>query len=240
MLEMFASFAPRRAAVALGKLLQNPDDLPQVFTMVEALSGPTPELLRRRLHATAEGARLLRDRPEIAPLLADRAALASLPEGSLGRAYLAFMESEGISAEGIVAASMQGRATAIEGEGDAERVYFQRRMRDTHDLWHAVTGYRGDILGESALLGFIMAQTGNPGIGLLFAAALVKTRAEPGASRLILEGFRRGHRAAWFVDVAWEELLSRPVHEVRLELGIDALPVYVPLRSAEVPMAAAA
>ncbi len=230
MFEMLGSFAPRRAVVALTKLLRDPDDLPQVFTMIEALSGPTHEHMRSRLEASAAGAQLLRDKPEIAPLLEDRAALARLPEGSLGRAYLAFMESEGISAAGIVAASQEGRKVAIEGGTDLE--YLQRRMRDTHDLWHAVTGYRGDILGEAALLGFIMAQTRNPGVALIFGAALFKSRDQRGARRLILDGFRRGRRAAWFVDVAWEAQLGRPLNDVRLDLGIDVLPVYVPVRSA--------
>lgn len=238
MFEMIGSFAPRRAFVALARLLRDPDELPQVFTMIEALSGPTHGLLRQRLRASVEGARLLRDRPEITPLLEDRAALARLPEGSLGRAYLAFMESEGISAAGIVAASQQGRTTPIEGASEID--FVQRRMRDTHDLWHAVTGYRGDLVGEAALLGFTLAQTGNPGVGLIFAAALVKARDERGARRIILDGFRRGVRAAWFVDVAWETQLGRPVNEVRRELGIDALPLYVPVRSAELRAQAAA
>jgi ubiquinone biosynthesis protein COQ4 len=229
MFEMVASFAPRRAFTALATLLRDPDDLPQVFTVIESLSGPTHDHLLRRLRATATGAELLRTRPEIAPLLEDRAALARLPEGSLGRAYLAFMESEGISAAGIIAASREGRTTTIEGASELE--YLQRRMRDTHDLWHAVTGYSGDILGEAALLGFILAQTGNPGVGLIYGAALVKSREQRGAQRLIVEGFRRGRRAASFVEVAWETQLARPVNEVRLELGIDALPLYTPLRS---------
>lgn len=237
MFEMIGSLAPRRAFVALTKLLRDPDDLPQVFAMVEALSGPTHEHLLRRVQASAAGAKLLRERPEITPLLEDRAALARLPEGSLGRAYLAFMESEGISAAGIVAASREGRTVAI--DGGTEREYLQRRMRDTHDLWHAVTGYRGDVLGEVALLGFLMAQTGNPAIGLIVGAALFKSRDQRKSRRLILDGFRRGRRAAWFVDVAWETQLARPVHDVRLDLGIDALPVYMPVRSAELRAQAA-
>ena len=196
---------------------------------IESLSGPTHDRLLRRLRATAAGAELLRNRPEIAPVLEDRAALARLPEGSLGCAYLAFMESEGISAAGIIAASREGRAHAIEGATDLE--YLQRRMRDTHDLWHAVTGYRGDILGEAALLGFTLAQTGNPGVGVIFGAALVKSHEQRGAQRLIVDGFRRGRRAASFVQVAWEAELARPVNEVRLGLGIDALPLYTPLRN---------
>src|SRR5262249_24929525 len=156
----------------------------------------------RRMRATSTGARLLRDQPDIVAILEDREALARLPAGSLGRAYLAFMEAEGISAAGIKAASVKGRT--LPHDGATAREYFERRMRDTHALWHAVTGYGGDVLGEAALLAFTLAQTGNPGIGLIVGAALLKARHEKVARAIMLDGFRRGLRAAWFVDVEWE------------------------------------
>src|SRR4051812_45655256 len=114
MLQDNDSFAPRRALTALAQLLRDPDDLPKVFTVIEAFSGNTRDRLVRRLRGSTPGARLLRDRPDIRPILEDRPALGRLPEGSLGRAYLAFMESEGISAAGIVAASDEGRRSALE------------------------------------------------------------------------------------------------------------------------------
>jgi ubiquinone biosynthesis protein COQ4 len=231
MFQPSASFAPRRALHALGNLLRDPDDLPQVFTVIQALSGDTPERIVRRLRADPVGARLLRDRADIVPRLADRAALRALPEGSLGRAYLAFLESEGISAEGLIAASEAGRAAVDDDATDA--AWMHRRMRDTHDLWHAVTGYRGDVLGEAALLGFLLAQTGNPGVGLIVATALLRAAREPSARRLIVEGFRRGRRAAWLPAVEWEALLALPLADVRARLCVDAPPSYVPVRSAE-------
>jgi ubiquinone biosynthesis protein COQ4 len=239
MLQAHGSFAPRRAFEALVKLVQNPDDLPQVFTVIESFSGPAHALNVRRLRGTAAGARLLRDQPDITPVLRDREALARLPEGSLGRAYLAFMESEGITAEGIVAASEEGRREPAE-KSAPDVAYFEQRMRDTHDLWHAVTGYRGDVLGEAALLGFSFAQTRNPAIALIVLAALLKTREAPEARRLIVEGFRRGRRASWLVDMEWESLLALPVEEVRARLGVDAPPVYAPIRSADIRARAAA
>ena len=225
------SFDARRAFTALSKLLRDPDDLPQVFTVIEAFSGPSRGRLVRRMHGTEPGARLLRDRPDVAPLLRDRESLAAMPEGSLGRAYLAFMESEGISAEGIVAASDEGRGGPRAVETDYD--YFEQRMRDTHDLWHAVTGYHGDVLGEVALLAFILAQTGNPAIGLIVGAGMLKSVKSAAAMKLIVDGFARGVKAAWFVDVEWEALLPLPVSEVRARLRVDEPPVYTEVRSAD-------
>lgn len=225
------SIDPRRAFNAVRDLLRDPEDLPKVFTVVEALSGGTPDRILRRMRSTPNGAALLRDKPEIAPLLADREALARMPEGSLARAYLAFMEAENISAEGIIAACEVGRAAACDGASD--RDYLERRLRDTHDLWHAVTGYRGDVLGEVSILGFIFAQTGNPGIGLLAGAGVFKVARTAASLKLIAEGFARGYRAQWLIDVPWEAWLALPLTEVQARLGVDPLPPYTEVRPAD-------
>ena len=49
--------------------------------------------------------------------------------------------------------------------------------------------------------------------------------------RAIDDGRHQPIAAASFVEIAWETQLARPVNEVRLELGFDALPLYTPLRS---------
>jgi ubiquinone biosynthesis protein COQ4 len=233
-----STFSPRRAWRSLQRLLRDPDDLPEVFTLIQSLSGLAPLRMRRRLRRSEAGARLLRARPDIVPLLSDREALRRLPEGSLGRAYLAFVESEGISAAGIQEANERGRVDGFAPSPELQ--WLHGRMRDTHDLWHAVTGYQGDVLGEAALLAFLFAQTWNLGVGLIVAAALVKSAPEPEAQRTIVAGFRRGLRAAWLPAVEWEALLARPVDEVRATLGVDAPPRYQPLRSAELKARAAA
>lgn len=98
----------RAAGRATRALLSNPDDLPQVFTIIEALSGRTMERLADRLSRTGFGKTLLENKPDIVGSLCRREALEALPEGSLGRAYLAFLDREGISAEGILDASVSG------------------------------------------------------------------------------------------------------------------------------------
>jgi ubiquinone biosynthesis protein COQ4 len=225
-----------KALRAARKLLSDPDDLPQVFTLVEALSGDAQARLARRLSASERGRRLLAARPDIVPLLEDREALRRLPQGSLGREYLDFVESENISAAGIQAADARGRAYDL----PPDVAYVHQRLRDTHDLWHAVTGYRGDVLGEAALLGFILAQTWNPGIMVIVALGLYKTIGAPEARALIVGGFQRGRRAAWLPEQEWETMLAEPLAAVRARLGLGAPPAYVPVRSADLRAAAAA
>jgi ubiquinone biosynthesis protein COQ4 len=213
---------------ALSALLRDPDDLPQVFTLIDSISGTAPHRLLFKLRRTESGARLLRDQPDIVPILADRAGLRALPEGSLGRAYLAFVESEGISPEGIRGASevLLGKPRA------AAFAFLYQRMRDTHDLWHAATGYKGDVLGEASLLAFTLAQNWNTGIAFIVGAALLK-----GFGRLqttvIWDGYRRGRAAAWLPAQEWESLLPLPLDEVRTRLKLGAPAVYAPVRTSE-------
>ena len=233
---MFQSLAlPRydlpRAGRALAALLRDPDDLPQVFTLIDAVSGTAPHRLLFRFRRAEHGKRLLRERPDISRVLADREALRALPAGSLGRAYLDFVESEGITAEGI-------RDASLEAESRSERrrpkmfLYLHQRMRDTHDLWHTVTGYKGDVAGELALLAFTLAQNWNSAVALIVFTAVAKGLGS-GYVEFIFDGWRRGRASAWLPSQRWEELLPLPLVEVRARLKLGAPPAYVPLRTSE-------
>ncbi len=218
-----------RAGSALAALLRNPDDLPQVFTLIQSMSGTSPHRLLLRMRRNKAGARLLREEPDIVPLLADREALSRLPEGSLGRAYLAFVESEGISAQGIKDAAEAGEDRATP---DAFR-YIHARMRDTHDLWHAATGYKGDVLGELSLLAFTLAQNWNSAVALIVVAGMLKWLGEGGSAQMIWEGYVRGREAAWLPAADWESLLALPLEEVRKKLHLRSAPVYTPIRTTQ-------
>ncbi len=85
----------------------------------------------------------------------------------MGRAYLAFCDREGITPGGLVEASMLEDRDLLEPRFR----YMADRLRDSHDLWHVVTGYRTDLLGENAVLAFTAAQTDSVGVGVLAAAA---------------------------------------------------------------------
>ena len=113
-------------------------------------------------------------------------------------------------------------------------------MRDQHDLWHVVTGYGRDLVGEAAVLAFTYAQTRNRGIGLIVAMAYWKGGKSVSWFRPFLrEAYRRGRRAAWLPATDWEALLARPLHEVRAELGVGEPRGYEALRSAGAPALAA-
>jgi ubiquinone biosynthesis protein COQ4 len=195
--------------------------------LIDAMSGKAPLRLLHRFRRTETGARLLRDKPDVGRRLADRPMLRALPAGSLERAYIDFVEREGISAEGIRQASESSEARGY-GTGDLE--YLRVRMRDTHDLWHTVTGYQGDVLGELALLAFVLGQHRNAAIAAIVLAGTFLRRSRP---LFILDGYRRGRAAAFLPPQEWEALLPQPLEQVRSQLRIGPPPVYEPVRTAQ-------
>lgn len=215
---------------ALGALIEDPDDTKQAFRIVKALGGPTAERMFRRFRDTDAGKAVLRERRSLLAALSDTARLETLPPGTVGHAYLEFLRSHQITAEGLVQAS---EPEAADPDLDEDRVRFADRMRDMHDLWHVVTGYRGDLVGEAAILAFIFAQTKNPGAGLIALAGFAKIGVIPGARGVIARGFVRGLRAEWLAAVDWEAMLARPLADVRRELGLDDPPQYTPIYTSD-------
>lgn len=225
---------PWDAVPAMAALLRDPNETSHVFTIIQALSFNTLERMTKRFRRTETGRRILAERRSLLPVLADRAALQAMPEGSLAHAYLAFLDREGITASGLVSAS----ETGFKGEPleDEAMTLVNDRMRDQHDLWHALTGYHGDLIGEAALLAFTFAQTWNPGVAFIAAIGRFKSRVLPGASETIGDGYRRGREAEWLPAQDWESLLALPLEEVRARLGIDAPPKYEPVYARDVDL----
>ncbi len=223
---------PLAALRAIRALIKNPDDTALVFEIIEALSGRSRTRVWDRFSTTESGQRLLARRPNLLALLSNREALLALPPGTLGRTYGEFMSREQISADGLVEASEDWLRLDI----PADRRWFADRLRDTHDLWHVVTGYGRDLLGEASLLAFTYAQTRNPGIGFIVAVAYLRARGiNRPARRLLREGYRRGRNAAWLPGAEWEDLLAQPLTRVREQLRVGEPPVYEPVRSEGAP-----
>jgi ubiquinone biosynthesis protein COQ4 len=223
---------PLVALRAMRDLLANPDDTALVFRIIRALSGNAFERLYQRVLADAQGAVVLNELREILPVLQDRDRLRALPNGTLGREYARFLDREGISAEGLVDASEEYEDDKIFLDERARCL--SNRLRDTHDLWHVVTGYQRDLFGEHALLAFSYAQTRNPGIGFIVVMAAIRRwrEGEKNVIPLAWEGYRRGRRAAFFVAADWEGMLAMPLDDVRRVLKVEEPPVYTPLFSA--------
>lgn len=208
---------PIVALKALKRLIDNPELTEEVFVIIKAMSGNALEKSFKRFRKTTTGQQILREKRELLHTLEDREYLATLPAGSLGRAYLNFVESENLTADGLVEASQ--REDYIE---NPDLRLFADRMRDQHDLWHVMTGYGRDTFGEACLLGFTYAQARNRGIGIIALIGTLKISQEMGAgvNGAVWQAYRDGKNAAWLPQQDWESLLAKPLEEVRQQLRI--------------------
>lgn len=210
---------PLKAMAAMGRLLRNPEATEEVFVIIRSLAGDALERGYRRFVSTEHAHTILSQEQDLLSVLANRDYLHSLPEGSLGRAYLKFMEQGNITAEGLKDAS---EYEGVETFGDPGLETYGLRLRDQHDLWHVVSGFGRDVAGEACLLAFTYAQTRNRGIAFIALMGSLKLRKTLGRDIFssMWQAFKMGRAAAWLPGQHWEELLVRPLQEVRDHLGV--------------------
>ena len=210
---------PIQAGLAISRLLRDPDDTSQVFKVLEALRGNSLSRALSRMSSDERGQRLLEEQPNIVKVLNDRDMLASLPEGSIGRAYYDFVHAEGLSADGLIASSHE--APRFEKIGQNLR-WLGDRLRDIHDLQHVMTGYGRDTLGELCLLSFMTSQVPSRGIDFIIFMGRTKGQKENpelDLKSLVREGREIGQSAEWMLFTCWEDRLHEPLDKVREELG---------------------
>ena len=215
-------FRPLKAWHHMQKLIANKEDTEQVFMIIESLNGDSMTKDFKRFIATENGQRALAQRTSLPQILDDHAPLHALPEGSVGRTYVEFMEREGLTAAGLVAES-EKRETSWRKHND-DLLWYANRIRDTHDMFHILTGYGRDALGEATLLGFTHSQHGGLGVSFIsFMGGREIAKVAPREARIkdvIREGRRNGKAAKRIIEQDILELLPRPLDEVRAELGI--------------------
>ncbi len=221
--------APRKdwlhAVRSLRRLLANKEDTRQVFEIMRTLNGKATARNYVRLLDTAEGGRMAFDRLELSQRLMDDAWLDTMPAGSVGAAYRDFTRSQNLSAHGLVEISREGVNTIDDPHPYA---WFGRRVRDVHDIWHVLTGYGRDSLGEGSLVWFSYAQTRGKGWALIGMGAIWRATQHKGHPyvRALLEGYRRGKRAAWLLGEDYERLLREPLESARRRLNIGPASLY--------------
>jgi ubiquinone biosynthesis protein COQ4 len=210
----------RTAFDAIRKLLANGDDTTQVFRIMKALNTGNSERNYARLIATEEGGRLAYDRVELTRRFGDKDWVAQFAPGTVGAAYREFLEATGYSADGLAEVSKVIR----EDELPHPYGWFGRRVRDTHDIWHVLTGYKADeSLGEACLVAFSYAQVGGLGWAWIAGAASLKSLKVTGNrlfSKAVWEGYAHGRKAKWLPGEDYEALMAEPIDAARKRLGI--------------------
>jgi ubiquinone biosynthesis protein COQ4 len=229
-------FRPFHAFVSAVKLILNKEDTRQVFEVVTALSRGSARRLFERFISTPYGRRVVTEPVKLEEILGDFPRLRAMPAGSLGRAYVAFMDDAGFTPQGLIDAAGEAGVGMTEYPELAEFRRVFTHLEVSHDLWHVITGYGRDPVGEICNLVFTRRQTKNPGLKLIIAMGIAAIKLERWSMPVLKatkEAARLGDNVDFLLQHDVEALLARPLGEARAELGFFAPSAYQAIPSTD-------
>jgi ubiquinone biosynthesis protein COQ4 len=201
----------RTVVRTLATLARDPGRLDQVLVLAQTVNMPAVARAMVRLEHDEAGKALLAEQPRIDRAHVDLDALRRLPDGTLGREYTRFLDDNGITPDAF---------EELPDVGDPRAGYIMLRMRQTHDLWHVLTGYTPDVRGEILLQAFTFAQTRAPSSFIIAAFGTLRWAFKwPGQGKALREAFARGERTGTLATFRWEDHWSTPVTELRALLA---------------------
>ncbi|TPX72982.1 hypothetical protein SpCBS45565_g00141 [Spizellomyces sp. 'palustris'] len=164
------------------------------------------------------GRRILRERPAINTTTLDLDRLRGLPDGTFGREYVRFLDTEHVSPDTRV---------PVKYIGNSELAYVMQRYREVHDFWHTLTGLPTTIEAEIGLKWLEFVQSGFP-VAMLSAFVgplrLTPTERELLFSHYVPWAVQCGSSCQFLLNIYYEEHMHRPLDELRKELGFIPLP----------------
>lgn len=221
-------FRPLKAWHHFRKLIADKEDTEQVFHIIAALRGRKFRTIAGKFWHSEKGQRILASNQRLIDVLDDHDSIKKLPAGTVGRAYVDFMEREGLSAAGLETEYEKFTDVGVRFEDGIDR--YGDRLRDTHDMLHVLTGYGRDALGEQCVLAFTYAQNRNLGVGFIAYAGGFELKRRVAPSAPIMAAVREGHRigkaAQNIVHEDIAELLKEPLVDARKRLGIAEPVIY--------------
>lgn len=194
-------------------LMRHTEETEYVLALTLLVNAPSFPRVWMQVASSEEGRALLRERPSLDSSEVDRDALRALPEGTLGRAYVRFLDEN----------QLDGDFFQAPPDVPDEVAFLSKRLRQAHDVWHAVTGYTPSVRDELALQAFTYGQLRAPHAILIVIGGLVAFGwRDPKLVAHVWRGFQNGKRAAFLGALRWESRWERPLEELRAELRIAA------------------
>jgi ubiquinone biosynthesis protein COQ4 len=208
-----------RVGVAIARVLADSTKTHEIHRVEEITGRPRYRQILADMARTADGRRLLADRPELSSTHVDFDRLRALPETTLGGAYVRHLDGNHITAD--------YQAAATRHVDDPDMAYLMRRFRQTHDVWHALLGL--GIAGHEEVLvhWFSWGQLRLPVSALVIAFGSLKhmvlERRWGVLRHSALEAYHLGRDAAPLLQVYWEDLWALPLEHVRAAYGLHAM-----------------
>ena len=223
-------FKPFKALKHFRNLIADKEDTKEVFFIIEALKGRKSHEQAWAFIQSQTGSALMQREANLSlpDMLDDHSRWADCAPNSVAQHYMRFMKREGLTANGLVAES-HAWAPPEKRPQDQTEWYFNR-LRDTHDLFHVLTGYGRDALGEQALLGFSYEQNGNLGVKFIAYAGAREIKKVTGTQAplyaVIREGRELGRAADKLAHMDVEEVMRSDIDDVRAAMNIGKPVLY--------------
>ena len=204
-------------------LVKDKENTAEVAPIFESLPWTGAYEAAKKFLMSERGKAIYASEPCLVEILDDHGSLRKLPAGSLAHVYCDFMEREGLSAQGLVDELNKYRPADMYFNDQVD--WYFRRMRDTHDLLHVLTGFGRDALGEQCVLAFTYSQ--QPALAHLFLGyagaveiAKHKTVKVP-VFRAVREAQKLGKVCPRLVEMPIRELLAMQYEDARRHLGMS-------------------
>jgi ubiquinone biosynthesis protein Coq4 len=202
-------------------LLANPANTTSVYDIEDGLRREKSTQLSVEFLLAQSGVKDLVEERYLAPPPALEQLL-QCPDGSLGKAYALYIQENGFDPNFY---------RQLDVSDDTSYLFMRRRQ--THDIWHLLTGMGIDAAAEIGLKAFELAQTRGTMAGLLVAGGLIRTLLkEPENLNYLLDriavGYRMGMRAKPFMAQKWEQAWDKPLTQWREELNVEIVDQYLP------------
>lgn len=203
-------------ARVLVRSLLDSNQTADLLTGEELSSVGRMDALLPMLAASAEGRRLLVTRPRLTSREVDYDGLRRLPAGTLGRSYADHLDRHGLDPDALAVPVTRGATDSAN--------YLLERVRQTHDVWHALLGLGTAGHEEVILHAFQWSQLRMPYSALVVGFGALKHLAGEGRWHLLrhalVDAARAGRAAAPLLPIVWEQRWERPIAAVRAELGV--------------------
>jgi ubiquinone biosynthesis protein COQ4 len=224
---------PLATLAAATRLFLNTQDTRQVALLEMAIGGYSHKDVFERFIQSETGRTVIRERRSLVDVLDDHAYLRSLPLNSLGRRYLAHMEHEGLTVQGLLDATPAVTAY-VNRQSDAVRLFLNYAVRCSHDLHHVLAGYGRDEVGEACVVAMAYEQIRIRGYRPIFMLGPFAIRKQlkrlkigrSGVFAAVREARRIGREAAWFPGLDIASILGEDIDILRRRLNIREPLIY--------------
>ncbi len=199
-----------RLYICLMKISSNPNNSAAAIAIADRLRDlGLLDAEEQKISSDPASAEVIRQRKLMGKI--DLNELNLLPEGSLGKVYSSHMLALGLNPEFYQSIDVVDGITLG-----------MMRLRQTHDVWHIMTGFDTSVPGELGLQAFMLAQTASPLAplligGRLFAVAVKDPLEASAIIDHVARGWLLGKNSKPIFAIDWEKNWETPLAQLQQE-----------------------